>query len=70
MNESVFTIVGISLALMIGFTFAVWQFMAVLVEILKARNDKKLKDDIANALKNGEPTWEQVKTIESCYAVL
>ncbi|ELA3127210.1 hypothetical protein RFM71_004467 [Vibrio parahaemolyticus] len=70
MNESIFTIVGVSVGFVIAVTFAFWQMLTVLLEVIKSKNARKLKDDIANALKNGEPTWEHIKAIESCYPLL
>ncbi|EMJ3470183.1 hypothetical protein [Vibrio harveyi] len=70
MNESIITLIGASVSLVIALLFALWQILTVLVDVIKSKNDRKLKEDIANALKNGVPTWEHIKVIESCYSLL
>lgn len=70
MDSTVLSVLSIGVLLSGALAFLCWQFIALFVDLLKDKNERKLKLDIETAIKNGRPSWDHVKTIESTYMPL
>lgn len=70
MDSTVLSVLSIGVLLSGALAFLCWQFITLFVDLLKDKNERKLKSDIETAIANGRPTWDHVKTIEATYIPL